>query len=329
MRIAFRTEGNPKQGMGDVMSSLAIAEQCRDADDAVLFVISGGEAEEAIRARGYAVAVAPDESGRLDAIRRFGADVVVINMLNTPQASVRAMSGATPLVVTIDDNGPGAREAGLRINVLYHTPDAVTGLEYIALREEFQRAHDAERTVRAQAEELLLMQGGADTYGFLPRILDGVGASVWRGHVTLITGPAFVHENALRASLDRSPLDVDVIRNCSTMADVMRRADMAISAGGISMFELACVGTPSIIVCAEHFEEETASRLDRAGVVRNLGFGGALSDAAIAEAVDTLAGDVEKRREMARCGRELIDGKGAVRIAQRIRSAVAERKVAR
>ncbi len=43
MRIVFRTEGNHQHGMGDVMGSLALADECAKQADEILFAISGGD----------------------------------------------------------------------------------------------------------------------------------------------------------------------------------------------------------------------------------------------------------------------------------------------
>jgi spore coat polysaccharide biosynthesis predicted glycosyltransferase SpsG len=327
VRLIFRTEGNHQQGMGDVMGCVAMAEHCRESGDAVLFLISeGAEAVAEVESRGYTVRIATTLDEQLAAIRRFDGDAVVVNMLNTPAETIRALKSATPMVVTIDDSGAGALAADLRVNVLYHVTGAVTDPGYIALRSEFQLANRTARTTKRDVAELLAMQGGADTYGFLPKIVAALALAETRPHVTVICGPAFRHERELDDAISRSPLNISVLRNCREMADVMSRADLAITAGGISMFELACVGTPAIVVCAERWEVETADRLQSFGIVRNLGFGADVAEASIADAVDDLARNFEARKTMSELGRRSVDAGGARRVIDLIRKTVAERR---
>lgn len=49
---------------------------------------------------------------------------------------------------------------------------------------------------------------------------------------------------------------------------------LLISAGGIMMFEAACIGVPTIVVRGAPFEEETAQGLMDLGIVVNIGYGG-------------------------------------------------------
>ncbi len=88
------------------------------------------------------------------------------------------------------------------------------------------------------------------------------------------------------------------------------------------MFEMACVGTPSLVVCGEPFEVETATRLEKAGAVMNLGFGGELDYAQVPVALEALAANTDKRRRMSLRGRQLIDGRGCERVVGMIRERV-------
>lgn len=329
MRVVFRTEGNHRQGMGDVMSSIAMAAHCRRPGDASLFILSeGAEAVSLIGGSGCSARILPTVEEQVEEIRKFEADVVVLNMLNNSAEFVRALRSVAPLLVTIDDTGEGARQADLRINVLYHTPDSITDPNFIALRDEFQAANRAPRAVAERVGEILIMQGGADTYGFLPQIIQLLVPAATLPHITLITGPVFEHERELIEAVSRSPFDVTVVKNCRAMAAAMLRADLAITAGGISMFECACVGTPAIVVCAERFEVETAARFDAAGIVRNLGFGGDLQGNVLADEMISLMRSLEARKRMSALGKKAIDGRGAERVINLLRSRVADRTVA-
>jgi UDP-2,4-diacetamido-2,4,6-trideoxy-beta-L-altropyranose hydrolase len=323
VRVAFRTEGNHQQGMGDVMGSLALAATFMRDGAQVSFVVSGGEALDAIAREGHPVAIAASIEQALAALREFHADVIILNKLGNTPADVQALKQLGALVVTIDDAGAGAAAADLRINPLYHVADAITVPGFVALREEFQRAHERERATAVCVSELLVMQGGSDTYGFSPMIVRAVAAATVRPHCTVVAGPAFRHRKELLQAVAESDLDVTVVENPTGLAELMTATDLAITAGGLTMFELCCVGTPSLVVCAERFEEETAGRLDAEGAVMNLGFGGDLRPEALTAAVETLSGDGDRRQRMSERGRALVDGRGCDRIVETIASRMA------
>lgn len=307
------------------MGSLALAEECAKHSDETLFVISGGdEAIAAITERGYQFHAAATFESEQQILRSFRPDVILVNKLNNDPAYIRALKEFAELVVTVDDTGEGAKHAGLRVNPLYHIPDAVTDPQCIALRSEFQEIHRRTRATKNEVQELLVTQGGSDTYGFTPRIIRALEKMVGRPHCTVVIGPAFRHQAELQEAMQGSELDLTVVRDACNMGELMWNADLAITAGGLSMFELACVGTPSLVICAEPFEVETAARLEKAGGVVNLGFGGTLDYTRLPALVDALAEDAEVRGTMSHCGKQLVDGKGCERIVRLIRERVVE-----
>ncbi len=319
MRILFRTEGHHRQGMGDVWGCLALAACCSTEADAVCFVVSAGtEAAAFVSARGYAVQEVASLQGEQAALRAFHPDVVVVNKLANPPGYIRWLTSLVGLVVTMDDAGDEAQAADLRINGLYHTANAMTDVAYIPLRSEFVTRHAEQKVIRMHPEELLITQGGSDTYGFTPRIIQALTSMTSRLHCTVVLGPAFRHERELEQALDASVLNVSVVRCAERMDALMSHADLAVTAGGLTLCELACTGTPSLVVCAEAFELETARRLEGAGTSRVLGFGGELDYRLVPEAVDRLCADVEARARMSRCGKALIDGRGGERIIRLI-----------
>ena len=319
MRILFRTEGNHTQGMGDVFGSLAIAEQFNARDDEVLFLISGGPACDVLRNHGYKFDIANSVEDERRTLHTFSPDAVVVNKLNNSPTEIAALqSGA--FIVTIDDSGEGARFADLNINVLYPIPGSVSDLKYVALRHAFADAHARRKQLRETVSDILVMQGGSDTYGFIPMLIRALPGTRLDLHFTIVVGPAFRHHSELHTALRNSAINATVAENPASIISLMESADVAISAGGITMFELCCLGVPSIIVCAERFEISTADRLEREGAVINVGFGGDLHPKRLNQTLNALIADSLMRSSLSANGHRLIDGRGSERIAELLRT---------
>lgn len=319
MRLLFRTEGNHQQGMGDVWGCLALAAGCAPSDT-VLFVVSAKTtAAPLARTQGYAVREITSPQDEEAVLRAFRPDVVVVNKLQNPPGYVQWLKSFAGVVVTMDDAGDEAQAADARLNALYHTANALNDLAYLPLRREFAQRHAEPKLIRQPVRELLITQGGGDTYGFTPRIIEALAGLTSRPHCTVVLGPAFRHEAELAQALCAAPLDATLVRNAEQMDLLMAEADLAVTAGGLMLCELACVGTPSLVVCAERFELETARRFEEAGAARVLGFGGELDYSLVPHAVDQLCADTEARARMSRCGKALIDGRGCERIIQLLR----------
>ncbi|MDE2589870.1 MAG: hypothetical protein KGL95_09440, partial [Patescibacteria group bacterium] len=76
------------------------------------------------------------------------------------------------------------------------------------------------------------------------------------------------------------------------------------------------LGIPSIVICGEKFELETANALQKKGFGINLGFGATVSKKKIALSTKHLLSDYALRKNMNHVGTKLIDGKGSERISE-------------
>ena len=100
----------------------------------------------------------------------------------------------------------------------------------------------------------------------------------------------------------------------------MAWADVAVSGGGSTSWELAFIGLPNLILILANNQHSIAEGLDTAGVAANLGRYDNLSSAQIAQALTRLLAATMGRAEMARHSQELVDGEGADRVLMQVKS---------
>jgi spore coat polysaccharide biosynthesis predicted glycosyltransferase SpsG len=218
------------------------------------------------------------------------------------------------LIVTVDDDGPAAVLADLRINVLYPIPGSLTHPSFIPLKSEFYYFNTQPRVWRSEVYTILVTLGGADKFGFTPRVIKALEPLPEYILVKVILGPAFRYDSELTEALKMVDRRSWAVERCvDNIARHMAEADLAVCSGGLTLFEMACVGTPSVIVCGETFEVATAVRLAEMGYGINLGFGTDWSEDDLFNSVMALISDAEKRIAMGQRGRELVDGQGARR----------------
>ena len=320
LRVLFRTKGSHKQGIGDVTSSLDLAEEFRERGHSVLFAINNDQsAMQLTSKKGFEFRVAeklPEIEKCLDA--KF-FDVAILNQINTLKEEALLFKKRSKILVTIDDTGESAALAALRFNVLYPIADSYSDFKYIALSSSFQRKHEIPKDVsKGKIKTILVMQGGSDTYGYTPKIVRALYDITNNISINVVLGPNFSHYQELNNVLSKAPRGFNTVKGNDDLSDLMLKADLAISAGGNTILELACLGVPSVIVCAENFEVETAKRLEEKGFGINLGFGEYVSESAIKDAVIQLLNNNTLLTQMSIKGRSLVDGKGKKRIVNRI-----------
>ena len=140
----------------------------------------------------------------------------------------------------------------------------------------------------------------------------------------LVVGPA----NRRRRALVRQAAAAGVrcVVAPRDLARWMAAASLAVTAGGVTASELACVGVPMVIVVAAENQRESARGLVRARAAVALDGTTAAGIRGVGAAVCRLAKDPLRRRRMAAAGRRLVDGRGAARVARALTQLLAARR---
>jgi spore coat polysaccharide biosynthesis predicted glycosyltransferase SpsG len=191
------------------------------------------------------------------------------------------------------------------------------GPRYALLREEFWAWRDWQRPAHDRPPRLLLSLGGSDpddvTGGVLRALIKG-SRRAWT--CLVLAGALNPHLAALTQLAATHPGRFELATVSTRMPDEMAAADLAISAGGSTCWELAFMGLPNLVITLAENQEQSGPALAACGVSVNLGWHRQLTDAALAAAVDDLLADVARRHDMSARGRALVDGWGASRVVE-------------
>lgn len=322
MHVGFYTAGDHEIGMGHLYrcAALAGALAARDPSARISF--------ELVNRPGIGgwQGLRPDWSARTwpeEELPGGPWDILIVDRLSVERTRLEVLKARTGRLVSLDDTGEGHFSADFAFNGLYRCraprPEgsltrSFHGLEYLVLDPALTRAA---RDRGGPVEQVLLSQGGADTHGKIPELLERLGP--WLGRrkgltLSVLIGPAFRHETQLTTALEALPRPVTVHRGVRDLPGLLARIDLAISAAGVMACELACAGVPSVLVSAEPKEVETALELAGRGCATWLGDWQESHLGGLCGKLDALCEDAAGRLAMSRQGRAAVDGKGAVRI---------------
>lgn len=203
------------------------------------------------------------------------------------------------------------------------------GTDYTVLRREFWPYADFVREHTARATRILVTLGGADPDNVTAKVLSGLTQLRSRNiEVTIVAGSANVHREALADQLAASGLAGRLLTNVSDMPLLMAWADLAVTAGGSTVWELALLEVPCVSVILADNQAPCLDELHARGAVLNLGWHHQASAAAFAAAIESLAHDRLLRVEMASRLQRYIDGRGLDRVLGIVRQASWERQAA-
>jgi spore coat polysaccharide biosynthesis predicted glycosyltransferase SpsG len=109
---------------------------------------------------------------------------------------------------------------------------------------------------------------------------------------------------------------VKLMFDAEAMEELMVAADLAIGAAGGSAWERCVLALPSLVLVAADNQSDNAAALTAAGAAVVLGKAGEVAPARLAAEVERLHTDAGARRAMGRAASELVDGRGAERVAR-------------
>jgi UDP-2,4-diacetamido-2,4,6-trideoxy-beta-L-altropyranose hydrolase len=334
--LLIRADGSATIGMGHAMRCLALAEVfTAQTQERATFAMNEAPASFASRAAAagadvgwLSAAPGSDEDARetLAISHALGADWIVLDGYAFDGAFQAALVAGGRHVIALDDDGhAGHYEADLVLNPspgadasLYHARHRRTRLllggRYALLRDEFRRWPGQRRAVPAQASRVVITCGGADPENISLLALEALASLDGPLEIQVLVGPANPHLPALRAAVAAVPHPVRIAADVTDMAARLAWADLAVTAAGGTMWELARVGTPMLAIVVADNQIRGARALARAGVAINLGWHSEIDAGVIATAVARLAADAPRRQGLSDHGRELVDGRGAHRV---------------
>lgn len=193
----------------------------------------------------------------------------------------------------------------------------LVGAEFAILAPGYGTEDKAPRSIAPEARRVLLTTGGADPAEVSLQVLaacEQIAAPSLEIHI--VVGPFFAASlrQALSAAAAASVHDVALIEAPEALLGEMLWCDLAVSTSGLTKYELAATGTPTVLLSHDAAHAKNNEAFAALGTALDLGEAGALSASAIAEAVGGLLRDPAARAAMSQRGRTAVDGAGAGRI---------------
>lgn len=320
--IAIRVDGNSEIGFGHLMRMKALVRELGKLGAEVIFLSKNPQNIE-----GYRVL-------QLDSQTRDEEDLLVEKMLMEIQVGMLIIDsydytqerldrvGQLPLLsVYVDDLNRHPFNTDFVVNGNLYAPGLsyrgrarfLLGTKYLLMREEF--AGVSLRLPNQRVEHVLITFGAADMENITPGILQVLKSYEHFEdlHWHVVIGPVF-----------RNPAEIEAVaKDCPNVTlhynpaikNLMEFCDISISASGSTTYELAACGVPTLLVIAADNQVRLAREAEQQGMALNLGWHYELDPGKLHSTLDSLINNRVLRGKMARRGQELIDGRGAQRVA--------------
>jgi UDP-2,4-diacetamido-2,4,6-trideoxy-beta-L-altropyranose hydrolase len=313
--VLFLTEGGAGVGLGHLRRCLALAGALADHGIRCKFAVAGGNEAETFVARAGFDVTGVSSFEDLDTIGRVTSSsrAVVIDSYRASEVAFRASRAP---VVCLDDLAnrtlPVVVVVNAAVNATASMYSSLTdarlllGPQHALLRREF--AQPVARVTKPRVDRVLVTFGGGDAGAVVRAVVGWLPNAFPAAAIDVVAGPFAGDADVGAANVLRDP----------DMRAAMLDADLAVSAGGQTLFELAATALPAITVTIAANQRDNVSGFAAAGTIRSAGEADdANLERQFIDAARAVA-DPAEREEMSRRGRLLVDGRGASRVADEI-----------
>jgi len=311
-RILLRAKSGPGVGIGHVMRSRSVAQEVLAAGGIPLLVVDDPEGVKLLEQEPYQVCCLAEMQGWASLP---AAGAWVDGFVDWKDDLKQLRSNKTPVLLV--ENRSEAREscAQLVYPALHWTPDAwdaahaervLSGAPWIPLARDVR----CMRPGSARDVDLLITFGGSDPARLTERVLGSLGDCALR--TVVLVGPQMRERYPDLKVLTEGLLNVELLAPGTPIVPWIARSRMALTALGTTLYELAYLGVPALILANYASDGDALDWYGVHGPHIPLGVAGALSCEGLRARLRSGLIELETRGPV--CIPEL--GSGAARLAE-------------
>ena len=102
------------------------------------------------------------------------------------------------------------------------------------------------------------------------------------------------------------------------LSEILKKCDLAIGSGGLGMCERLCSGIPSIVIVTAENQNEIVARVLENNAIIQCGSFHNFDEFFFYETLVEISKNFQKRKNISKLGREIFDGKGVIRVSDKI-----------
>jgi spore coat polysaccharide biosynthesis predicted glycosyltransferase SpsG/CMP-N-acetylneuraminic acid synthetase len=293
--ILFVVTGNNTVGLGHVYNTLLIANDI--LNHAVTFLLDK-ESELAfnvIKSKNFHVIIQQNDD-IIEDIKLINPDVIINDRLDTSKDYMLQLKKQNYKVVNFEDLGTGCEEADIVINAIYPEkhclPNHYFGHDYFILRDEFILSEL--KDVKQDVKNILITFGGVDPNNYTEKVIRTINKYCSENNIKVTVIAGFGYEKY--DTIDEYS-NVTIKQNISNISDYMLKADLIFTSAGRTVYEVASIGTPAIVM-GQNKREMTHFFASSEFGFSNLGLGYEVEDNDLFTEFIRLVDSLESRKHM-------------------------------
>ena len=331
--LYIRVDMNNVIATGHMMRCLSVADAARDMGLETTFIVADEQALSLLEKRGYLSVVLntkwDDMDSELPVIKKVieenHIEYLLIDSYKVTQNYLKELTAIVKTLYIDDVNAFVYPVNGLicyanywekfGYDKKYSDTKLFLGPSYTPLKMVYKQCEP--KIISPKLQSLLLVSGGTDPYGILEGVLDKLQKEVHE-NIDVICGIYYAGYDILCEKYAEYK-NVNILKAVPDMEVYIKKADLAITAGGTTLYELCAMGTPALSYSFADNQLDNVRQFDKDGIIDYCG--DVRYDEVIGKMKELLGKyqNPKLREERSRKMQALIDGKGAWRIVEAIK----------
>ena len=327
-KIVFWTEAGQGIGIGHLCRSLVIAKEFLQLGQLSFFVINDDPSvKDRLTAEGFPFELCKLDGEKLPSVIDKTPKIVIFDTSRDITLLIETVKALGHKIIVLDNITPARLAADVAIYPSALFEDGFNwsgfhgsvygGNQYVVVDETYMKAREKCQTLKHQPPyHILVTMGGSDPKQLTHQIVSSLRSLPQPIDIRVVIGPAFMPDPRLNKIEQENDPGLRFIKGQSNLASLMAGSHIAITAVGTTLYELAAVGVPAIVISNSARDDRDIELYKKLGINLPLGFYRDVTPSEIENAVSKLIQDATMWQDMRNKGWQLIDGHGARRIVE-------------
>ena len=293
--ILFVVTGNNIVGLGHVYNTLILANDILNHKITFLVDKNSQMAYEKISSKNYPVFLQKNNNITVD-IKNIKPDVIINDKLDTSSEYMDDLVRLNIKTINFEDLGEGSKKADLVVNAIYPEKQVLQnhyfGHHYFVLRDEFIYSKKKENI--NEVKNILITFGGVDPNNYTKKVIDVIYNYCHKNKIKIKIIAGFGYN--FYESLEEYK-DIKIEDNIANISKYMLEADLIFTSAGRTTYEIASIGTPTIVLAQNERELTHFFASSEFGFL-NLGLGYNIQNEVLYENFIELLNSKDNRRYM-------------------------------
>ena len=258
MKILFRVDSYPEIAVGHIARCIKLGCALEKLGNQIIFIsYNDFEAEKRLKTSGFEYYLTDHKINTLSLLdeeisyiseHKTDIDILIVDSYNVDSVFFTRLKKIFSFIIYLDDLGFDFN-VDMVVNPScqfeskdYIAPISLCGNEYIILDNEYSMG----RTKFNIDQEILITFGGIDHFDLTSRLLPLIESISDKVKVNILIGPYYDNIKQIELAASLSKLKIKFYKDLTNISSVILKSDLAIVGGGVSVYELAAMSTPSI-----------------------------------------------------------------------------------